>query len=270
MKLGIGSYTYGWGCGVSNYPPPAHPLDWRTLLQRASDMGVSVVQIANNMPLHEIDLDALIEDARQRGLALEAGTRGIAPDHLLQYAEIAQRIGSPILRCVIDTPDHQPDFQEIIKTFKTVLPEFEKRGVTLAIENHDRWMAKTLANLMHVLRHHPIGICLDVANSLGREEPMMHVAQELASYTVNLHIKEYTIKRLPSGHGFVIHGAPFGKGMCDLDWLLPYLKKHSKGDYNAILEQWAPAQNTVDETVALEEKWAEESVAYLKHKYFGE
>jgi sugar phosphate isomerase/epimerase len=268
MKLGIGSYTYGWGCGVSNYPAPSHPLDWRTLLQRAGDMGVSVVQIANNMPLHEIDLDALMEDATQRDIALEAGTRGIDPDHLRQYAQIAQRIGSPILRCVIDTKEHQPDFQEIIKTFKAVLPEFEKCGVTLAIENHDRWLAKTLANLMHVLRHHPIGICLDVANSLGREEPMTHVAHVLAPYTVNLHIKEYTIQRLPSYHGFVIHGAPFGKGMCDLDWLLPYLKKHSKGDYNAILEQWVPAQNTVDETVALEEKWAEESVAYLKSKYF--
>jgi sugar phosphate isomerase/epimerase len=268
MKLGIGSYTYGWGCGGSNAPAPAHKLDWRTLLQRASDLGVGVVQIASNMPLHEIDLDALTEDAQRRGIALEAGTRGIDPAHLRQYAQIAQRIGSPILRCVIDTKDHQADFQEIIKTFKAVLPEFEKCGVTLAIENHDRWLAKTLANLMHVLRHHPIGICLDVANSLGREEPMTHVAQVLAPYTVNLHIKEYTIQRLPGGFGFVIHGAPFGKGLCDLDWLLPHLKKHSKGDYNAILEQWVPAQATVDETVALEEKWAEQSVAHLKSKYF--
>ena len=268
MKLGIGSYTYGWGCGVSNYPMPAKSLDWRTLLQRATDLGVSVVQIANNMPLHEIDLDALVEDAKQRGLSLEAGTRGIEPEHLRQYAHIAQRIGSPILRCVIDTKEHQPDFQEIITTFKAVLPEFERCSVTLAIENHDRWLAKTLANLMHVLRHHPIGICLDVANSLGREEPMTHVTQVLAPYTVNLHIKEYTIQRLPSYHGFVIHGAPFGKGMCDMDWLLPYLKKHSKGDFNAILEQWVPAQATVDETAALEEKWAEESVGYLKKKYF--
>jgi sugar phosphate isomerase/epimerase len=268
MKLGIGSYTYGWGCGVSNYPMPSQPLDWRTLMQRASDLGVHVVQIANNMPLHEIDLDELTDDAKRRGIALEAGTRGIDANHLRQYAQIAQRIGSPILRCVIDTKEHQPDFQEIIQTFKGVLPEFEKCGVTLAIENHDRWLAKTLANLMHVLRHHPIGICLDVANSLGREEPMTHVAQVLAPYTVNLHIKEYTIQRLPSYHGFVIHGAPFGKGMCDLDWLLPYLKKHSKGDYNAILEQWVPAQATVDETIALEAQWAAESVTYLQHKYF--
>lgn len=270
MKLGISSYTYGWGCGVSGYPPPAHALDWRALLQRAGDMGVRVVQIADNMPLHEIDLDALLEDARRRSIALEAGTRGIELNHLLQYAEIAQRIGSPILRCVIDTKDHLPDFQEIIKTFKTVLPEFEKRGVTLAIENHDRWLARTLANLMHVLRHHPIGICLDVANSLAREEPMMHVAQVLAPYVVNLHIKEYMIQRLPSYQGFTICGAPFGKGLCDLDWLLPYLKKHGKGDYNAILEQWTPAQSTVEETIALEEQWAIESVAYLKHKYFTE
>jgi len=269
MKLGIGSYTYGWGCGISGYPPPVQPLDWRTLLQRAVAMDVRVVQIANNMALDQIDLDELTSVAHQHNLALEAGTRGIAPEHLRQYAQIAQKIGSPIVRCVIDTKEHQPDFPEIIKTLKAVLPEFEKHDVTLAIENHDRFTAKTLSNLMHVMRGTPIGICLDVANSLGREEPMRHVVETLAPYTVNLHIKEYVIERLPSYQGFVVHGAPFGQGMCDLDWLLPYLKQNSSGDYNAILEQWAPEQETVEETIALEERWARESVAYLKAKYFG-
>jgi sugar phosphate isomerase/epimerase len=270
MKLGIGSYTYGWGVGISNYPPPANPLTWQTLLQRAADFGVHVVQIANNMPLDEIDLDALTEEARRHDIALEAGTRGIQPEHLIRYAQIAERIGSPIVRCVIDTKEHQPDFKEVIQSLKAALLEYEKRGVTLAIENHDRWLAKTLANLMHVMRDYPIGICLDVANSLGREEPMRHVVEVLAPYAFNLHIKEYVIQRLPSYQGFVIHGAPFGQGMCDLDWLLPYMHRNCPRDVNAILEQWAPAQATVDETVALEEQWAAESVAYLRAKYFGD
>jgi sugar phosphate isomerase/epimerase len=267
MKLGIGSYTYGWGVGIEGYPL-ATPLDWRTLLERAFDMQVRVVQIANNMPLDQIDLDQLTVEAQNLGIALEAGTRGIDPEHLKRYAAIAARIGSPILRCVIDTRDHQPDFQEIIRALKTALPEFEKHGVTLAIENHDRFTAKTLANLMHVMRGTSIGICLDVANSLGREEPMRHVAEVLAPYTFNLHIKEYVIKRLPSSQGFVIHGAPVGQGMCDLDWLLPYLKKHCPRDINAVLEQWAPEQATIEETVALEEAWAREGVTYLKARYF--
>ena len=206
--------------------------------------------------------------AGERHRFLEAGTRGIAPDHLRQYAHIAAKIGSPIVRCVIDTNDHQPDAQEIIKTLKEVLPAFEKQGVTLAIENHDRFQAKTLANLMLALRGAPIGICLDVANSLGREEPMRHVVETLAPFTVNLHIKEYVIKRLPSYQGFVVHGAPFSQGMCDLDWLLPYLKANTTANFNVILEQWAPAQATVEDTIALEERWARESIAYLQRKYF--
>jgi len=269
MKLGISSYTYGWGCGISGYPPPSKPLDWRTLLRRASEMDVRVVQIANNMPLHEIDLDALTTEAQRLGIALEAGTRGIQPDHLKRYAQIAERIGSPILRCVIDAPGHQPDLPEIVETLQAVLPEFERRGVTLAIENHDRFHASTLAGLMQAMRGAPIGICLDVANSLGCEEPMKHVAEVLGPYVVNLHIKEYVIKRLPSHQGFVIHGAPFGRGMCDLDWLLPRLKALTDRDFNAILEQWAPQQATIEETIALEERWAIESVAYLRARYFG-
>lgn len=269
MKLGIGSYTYGWGVGITGFPPP-NPLDWRTLLQRAADFGVRVVQIANNILLHEIDLDALTAEAGRLDIALEAGTRGIGHNHLQQYARIAQRIGSPILRCVIDTPDHQPDFKEIITSLKAALPEFERCGVTLAIENHDRFRAKTLANLMHVMRGAPIGICLDVANSLGCEEPMTHVAEVLGPYTVNLHIKEYVIKRLPSHHGFIIHGAPFGQGMCDLDWLLPKLRKLAGHDFNAILEQWVPQQATIEETIALEEQWAAASIAYLRSRYFSD
>jgi sugar phosphate isomerase/epimerase len=269
MKLGIGSYTYGWGCGIGGYPAPRTPLTWQTLLQRAQDMGVGVVQIANNMPLHEIDLDALMEHAQSKGIALEAGTRGIAPDHLRRYAAIAHNIGSPILRCVMDTKEHQPDFDEVVQTLTSVLPEFEKHNVTLAIENHDRFSAATLARLMDTLRGAPIGICLDVANSLGREEPMRHVVETLAPYTVNLHVKEYVIQRLPSYQGFVVHGAPFGHGMCDLNWLLPYLKEHSTGNYNAILEQWAPDQGDVEATIALEARWARESVAYLQAKFFS-
>jgi sugar phosphate isomerase/epimerase len=267
MKLGIGSYTYGWGVGIDGLLP-ARPLDWQTLLQRASELQVRVVQIANNMPLDRIDLDALTSEASRLGIALEAGTRGIDPARLRRYAQIAARIDSPIVRCVIDTPDRQPDFQEIIKSLKAALPEFEKHNVTLAIENHDRFLAKTLANLIHVLRGSPVGICLDVANSLGHEEPMRHVTEILAPYTYNLHIKEYAITRLPSYQGFVIHGAPFGQGMCDLDWLLPYLQRHCPRDVNTILEQWVPQQATVEETVALEERWAHESVSYLKERYF--
>jgi len=268
MKLGIGSYTYGWGCGISGYPPPRRPLSWQVLLERACDMGVQVVQIANNMPLEAIDLDALVDDAKHKAIALEAGTRGIAPGHLRQYARIASKIGSPILRCVIDTSEHKPDVQEILQTLRTVLPEFEQQGVTLAIENHDRFQARTLASMMNALRGAPIGICLDVANSLGREEPMRHVVETLAPYTVNLHIKEYVIQRLPSYQGFVIHGAPFGQGLCDLGWLLTYLKANCARDINAILEQWAPDQGDVEATVALEARWAQDSVAYLQTHFF--
>ena len=189
---------------------------------------------------------------------------------LIRYAQIAERIGSPICRRVIDTKEHQPDFKEVIQSLKATLPEYEKRGVTPAIENHDRWLAKTLANLMHVMRETPIGICLDVANSLGREEPMRHVVEVLAPYAVNLHLKEYVIQRLPSYQGFVIHGAPFGQGMCDLDWLLPYMHRNCPRDVNAVLQQWAAEQATLEETIALEERSAARAWDTLRAKYFGE
>ena len=44
-------------------------------------------------------------------------------------------------------------------------------------------------------------------------------------------------------------------------------RNHSKKNFNLILEQWMPWLGTIEETTALEEQWAEESIRYLQDKF---
>ena len=70
MELGIASWSVPWSIGVPGYPQPRHRLVRSGLLEKAVEADVTVVQIADNLPLHELadpELDGLREAARARG-----------------------------------------------------------------------------------------------------------------------------------------------------------------------------------------------------------
>jgi len=72
--------------------------------------------------LPEAEQEHIATQAKALGLTIEVGTRGIASDHLLAYLRVAERMGSRILRVVIDAADHQPDKAEVISLIGAVLP----------------------------------------------------------------------------------------------------------------------------------------------------
>src|SRR3954467_3220080 len=88
VRLGISSWTYPWAIGVSGFPPPVRAIRLADLLERASQLKVGVVQVADNLPLHKMDTTEL-RDARDQaaslGIKIEIGTRGVEPEHLLRY-----------------------------------------------------------------------------------------------------------------------------------------------------------------------------------------
>jgi sugar phosphate isomerase/epimerase len=236
------------------------------LLDRAAELGVRLVQIADNLPLHELssdDLGRFGDRASGLGIRVEVGTRGIAPDHLLTYLRLAQRLGSPILRVVSDSADHRPPEDEIVATFRTLMSEFERAGVVLAIENHDRFTARAFVRMLERIGSDHVGICLDTVNSFGALEGPEVVVDVLGPWVVNLHIKDFQILRAGHLMGFTIEGCPAGQGRLEVPWLLEKLGDLGR-DPNAILELWTPPEETLAETVAKENAWAVESIAYLR------
>jgi len=265
MELGIGSYSCTWAVGVPGYPP-AWPMSAMDLVDLADEVGVGVLQIADNLPLvglSESELDALRDAAAARGVNLEAGTRGIGREHLTRYIAICRRLGARLLRVVVDTEDDRPEPAEVVARLRAVVPALASAGVVLAVENHDRFVAGRLADIVRRVDSDRVGVCLDTVNSFGALEGPDVVMDALAPLTVNLHVKDFTISRLGHMMGFAIEGRPAGRGRLDVPELLNRLETHGRCA-SAILELWTPYQGTLEETVRLERAWLDDSVAYLK------
>jgi len=265
VRLGLGSYGMAWAIGVPGFPVRA-PLDAFGLLARAAEWRLGLVQFADNLPLDRMasgELAALRERAERDGMALEVGMRGLQEDAVVRYLEIAGRLGSAILRAVIDAPGFEPTPDEVVAVLRRLVPSLTRAGVTLAIENHDRFASAVLAEMVRAATSPRVGVCLDTVNSFGALEGPAAVVETLGPLTVNLHLKDFTVRRADHKMGFAVEGAPAGRGRLDIPWLLRRLQAMGR-DPNAILELWVAPEGDIERTVAKELQWAEQSLAYLR------
>ena len=265
MKLGISSYSFPWSVGVKGYPPEA-PMTALDLLAAAQEHGVGLVQIADNLPLHRLRKDELgrVKDrVFELGIEIELGTRGLDPERLDTYIGLASYLGASILRTVTDTADHRPDREEIVESIGAMLPRLKRAGVVLAVENHERLAAAALADIVQRLASPSVGICLDTTNSFGALEGPDVVVDTLAPYVVNLHVKDFTIRRFEYSMGFIIEGCPAGQGRLHIPRLLETLSRRARA-FNVIVEHWPPPEATVEATVSKEKAWVGQSVGYLR------
>lgn len=265
MKLGIGTYTFTWALGVPAHQP-LRSLAALGVLGQAKSLGVRVAQFCDNLPLvglEPAELEAFSALARENGIAVELGTRGVAADNLLAHLRLAQQLGAPFVRLVVDTKHHEPSPAETIAALQPVVARFADAGVKLALENHDRFSSATLAEIVEALGTGQVGICLDTVNSFGALEGPEVVVKTLAPYTLNLHVKDFTIQRVNSQMGFAVNGCAAGQGRLNVPWLLEQLRAAGR-EVNAILELWTPFGPTLEETLERERVWAEQSVSYLR------
>jgi len=265
MQLGFSSFTFTWAVGIPG-SLPADPLSVYGLLEKASSYGIGLVQIADNLPvekLSEDELELLSGYSTEKGIALEMGGRGLTTEHTMRCLRTAEIIRSPILRMVIDSPGYEPAITDIKQIIKDLIPEFRSRKIRLAIENHDRLKAREFEEIINSAGSEWVGICLDSVNSLGAGEGFETVSDILVPYTINLHIKDFTIRRASHKMGIIIEGAPAGKGMLNIPDIIGRTSQTGICQ-SAILELWTPPEQEIVATTIKEEKWAEESINYLK------
>jgi len=265
MQIGISTYTYTWAFGVPGSEPQVRmtPFD---LINRAGKFGLQCVQIADNYPMHFMDkteISLLHDYALKRNIGIEAGSRGLTEENLEIQLNIAGQLSSYILRMVIDKDQYRPDPDTVVSVIRNIIPELASRKIILALENHDRLHASVFRRIVERAGSEFVGICLDCVNSMGIGEGIETVLEELAPYTVNLHVKDFTVTRVFHKMGFVVEGMPAGKGMLDLATILNKLENYGKCR-SAILELWTPPENTIEETIRKEQAWAEESIENIK------
>ena len=245
---------------------PAVPLTAVGLLDRARELGIHLVQTGPNLPvdrLPEPELERFIQAARDWDITLELGTRGLDRDHLIRQIALAKSMGATLIRTLPEIGgQYARDARQLLPVLAELQPVLEPHGIRLAIET-GRLPAAELKAVLDQVNSPLIGVVLDTVNSLAVPEGWKDVARTLAPHTMCLHYKDFVIKRAWHMMGFICEGTPSGEGQVDTRWLLDTLKV-SPYYFNVIIELWPPEQATLDDTVRLEQQWAEKSVPYLR------
>ena len=258
---GIGSFAFGWAAAHGT-----PPLDEHSLLAFAREHGITLVQLGDNLPVHEWSAERLgrfVEASRDAGIGVELGARGLTEEHLRRYLDLCRVLRATLLRFVPDAQSYQPTVDELVALLRNAAAALAAAGVTLAIENHDRFPAAALRHIVEEAGTRHVGVCLDTANSLGAGEGLAAVTDILAPLTVNVHVKDVAIRRLPHLMGFHIEGRALGDGQLSIRDTLERVASYGRCG-SVILEGWTPLGTMMEETIARERADAAVGIERLK------
>lgn len=274
MKLGINTYTLMWSIGFRGPNPdfpnhaarPPQPLTLFDLLETTRRLDLRLLQTGPNLLVESLsaaEQERWIAQARDWGIELELGTRGLDYDHIVEQVALAQRMDAKLIRTIPELNGrYLLEAEALAAALEPLVPLLADHRLRLGIEN-GRMPAAPMRDTLERLGSDRVGVVLDMVNSLAVPEGWQEVTRILAPYVVCLHYKDFTIRRAWHMMGFLCDGTPAGQGMVDTGWLLRQLRA-ARQDFNVILELWPPEQETIEETIALEQSWLVESIAYLR------
>jgi 3-oxoisoapionate decarboxylase len=264
-KIGVGSWTFPWAAGTVQDQRPTTILTPVDVVQRTIDIGVHVVHFLDNLPLDSFDdevLDRARDLAREHDIEVEVGTRGTEPEHLQKYLSIAERMGARLLRTMGGWHKAPAPVDRIKANFRQVLPEFTDAGVRIALENYEAYSTADIAAIVREIDNASLGVCLDLTNSFAAMESADEILENLAPFTISVHLKEFTVERLEYLMGFAFRGKPTGQGVLPLAKIFETLLANSR-KANVIVEQWPPFRENLEKTMAMEFDWARQGVEHL-------
>jgi sugar phosphate isomerase/epimerase len=262
MAYGISTYAYFWR--LSTRAP--EPMSLPAMLRDTAHLGGRVFQICDYAPIESYDRARLADlraTADDLGLTLELGTRGIRPEHLLKYLDLAGELGVTLVRSMLNTADHRPDTAEAVTLLKQAVPRYAVAGVTLGLETYEQVATDDLVGVVRAVDDPHLGVVLDPGNSVARLERPADVVAATAPYTVNIHVKDFAFTRRDGWVGFTYAGCPLGEGLLDYDGMIAAARPEERG-INQIVEHWLPWQDEgYDATARLEHQWTQHSINTL-------
>jgi sugar phosphate isomerase/epimerase len=260
--IGLSTYAFFWQ--QSDLAP--QPLDAFAMLRLTHDLGVEVFQICDHPAIERYssdDLARLAELARELGITLELGTKGVSQEHLATYLGLAESLDVKLVRSMLYSPTTRPTLAEAEQQLTSTLPSYTDAGVTLALETYEQVSSTDLVSVIEAVGHPSLGICLDPANTVAALESPRDVIDRCAPYVKNVHVKDFAFTRRGGWVGFTLEGVPLGTGLLDYDYLVEKVRPDERG-INQIIEHWLPLHDTFDETVQLENNWNDLNLAVLR------
>lgn len=236
MKLGIDSYS------VRN-----SDLDPIGVLQLAKQWGLAGVlfELSPFRSFRDDDLASIRGTAEELGLYLHFGMGSIFPWHpmaakgrellaaagsatnaspaqiVIDHLRIAQKLGSPLLRCVagnLFTRDEGHDMAALADQAVAILREASRAaadlGLKIALENHADFTVRELASILARVASPAFGFTVDCANLAFDLDDPLRLAGFMAPYALTTHFKNYRVLR--TDQGLALANCALGEGDIDL------------------------------------------------------
>ncbi|MBB2975836.1 sugar phosphate isomerase/epimerase [Microbacterium endophyticum] len=260
--IGLGTYAFFW----QHSERAATPLSLAGAFTATRELGVDLFQICDYAPLDSMS-DAELSDAaaaaRYLGLTIELGTKGVEPQHLRRYLELAEVFDAQLVRSMLYSPTSRPTLAEAEAQVQSVVAEYEASGVTLALETYEQIATRDLVGLVEGIASENVGICLDPGNVVARLERPRDCVEQTAALVKNVHAKDFAFARQEGWVGFTYSGALMGAGLHDYPHLLEKVRPRERA-INEIVEHWLPWQGDAETTVHTEREWTRTTVDYLR------
>ena len=167
----------------------------------------------------------LLADA---GYDVHVSDAKIVIDHL----KVAQKLGSPILRCVagnLFVRDEGHDMVAVADDVVAILREAcraaEDTGMKIAMENHADFTVRELASIYARVNSPAFGFTVDCANLAFDLDAPLRLAEILAPYALTTHFKNYRIIR--TSEGLALENCGLGDGEIDLPAIAATLAKYN-------------------------------------------
>jgi 3-oxoisoapionate decarboxylase len=253
--VGIGSYAYRWALRGGDGIPGISPEE---LVDDAASLGSPVLQIADHPVLDEGDLDLIARlagRAAAQGMRLQTGFSGLTADRLARHLDVAVAARADVVRVVPHDAGVDPDPDRIVDLLRSAVPQLEREGIRIGIENHFTMPSERLRSIVERVDSDRVGVVLDVANSIMCGEWPSRTIELLAPVAVNVHVKDYRIVPDADGVGGHVVGAPLGDGWTDVDGLLDRFGIADDDALVLVVEQWCPAGSGFAATVRAERTW---------------
>jgi 3-oxoisoapionate decarboxylase len=264
MTIGLSTYAFFWQASDR----VEKPLDLTAMLAAAADHGVEVFQICDYPAVAELDADqlgALRVQAARAGVTVELGTRGVGPQELTRYLDLARALDAATVRSMLYTATHRPTPDDAVTLLRQAIPAYEQAGVNLALETYEQVPTRVLVDVVRRVDSPNLGICADPANCVAALELPADVVDQVAPHVLNMHVKDFTFTRQAGWVGFNLIGAPLGEGLLDYDAMVERINPNSR-NISQVIEHWLPWQGDPDTTCAIEKQWTDHNLRFLRSR----
>ncbi len=260
--IGLGTYAFFW----QHSERMPDPLDLVGAFAATRAAGVDLFQICDYTPLERMphrEVADAARAARDLGLTIELGTKGIEPAHLEHFLDLAEAFDARLVRSMIPAAGASGALDDAADLLARVLPAYEAAGIDLALETYEQVSTADLVTLVERVGSDRLGICLDPANVVARLESPRACVELSAPHVRNVHVKDFAFDRQPGWVGFTYSGAPMGEGLHDYPHLLETVRPRARG-INEIVEHWLPWQGDPETTARTERDWTRRTIDHLR------